>query len=45
MELTETTQTSLDHLTWENSMGETRKDALRLDVDRKLRLEFHGTEV
>jgi hypothetical protein len=41
----ETTQTSLDHLTWENPMGEARKDALRLDFDRKLKLEFHGTKV
>ena len=41
----ETTQASLDHLTWENPMGEARKDALRLDFDRKLKLEFHGTNV
>ena len=26
-------------------MGELRKDALRLDFDRKLKLEFHGTKV
>ena len=26
-------------------MGETRKDALRLGFDRKLKLEFHGTKV
>ena len=26
-------------------MGEARKDALRLDFDRKLKLEFHGTNV
>ncbi len=26
-------------------MGETRKDALRLDFDRRLKLEFHGTKV
>ena len=26
-------------------MGEARKDALRLDFDRKLKLEFHGTKV
>jgi len=26
-------------------MGETSKDALRLDFDRKLKLEFHGTKV
>ena len=26
-------------------MGEACKDALRLDFDRKLKLEFHGTKV
>ena len=26
-------------------MGETRKDAFRLDFDGKLKLEFHGTKV
>jgi len=26
-------------------MGEGRKDPLRLDFDRKLKLEFHGTKV
>ena len=26
-------------------MGEARKDALRLNFDRKLKLEFHGTKV
>ena len=26
-------------------MGETRKDALRLDFDRKLKLEFHGIKI
>ncbi len=41
----ETTQASLDHLTWENPMGEARKDALRLNFDPKLKLEFHGTKV
>jgi hypothetical protein len=45
IELMETTQASLDYLIWENPMGETRKDALRLDFDRKLKLEFHGTKV
>jgi len=39
----ETAQPSLDHLKWENPMGETRKYALRLDINRKLKLEFHGT--
>jgi len=41
----ETTQPTLDHLIWENPMGETRKDALRLNFDHKLKLEFHGTKV
>jgi len=41
----EATQASLDHLTRENPMGEARKDALRLEFDRKLKLEFHGTKV
>jgi hypothetical protein len=26
-------------------MGEARKDALRLDFDRRLKLEYHGTRV
>jgi len=26
-------------------MGEARKDALRLDFDRKVKVEFHGTKV
>jgi len=26
-------------------MGETRKDALRLDFDRRLKLEFHGIKI
>ena len=29
----------------ENPMGERCKDALRLDFDRKLKVEFHGTKV
>ena len=29
----------------ENLMGEARKDALRLNFDRKLKLEFHVTKV
>ena len=41
----ETIQTSLDYQMWENPMGETRKDALRLDFNRKLKLEFHGTKI
>jgi len=41
----ETTQATFDHSLRENPMGEARKDALRLDFDRKLKLEFHGTKV
>ena len=41
----ETIQASFDHLIRENAMGEVRKDAPRLDVDRRLKLEFHGTKV
>jgi hypothetical protein len=26
-------------------MGEARKDALRVNLDRKLKLEFHGVKV
>jgi hypothetical protein len=29
----------------ENLMSEARKDALRLDFDHRLKLEFHGTKV
>ena len=29
----------------ENPMCERSKDALRLDFDRKLKVEFHGTKV
>jgi len=36
---------SFDDPKRENPMGEARKDALRLDFDRKLKLEFHGTKV
>ena len=45
MELMESTQASFSHLLWQNPMGEARKDALRLDFDPKLKLEFHGTKV
>ena len=41
----ETTQASFDHLIQENPMGEARKDALKLDFDRRLKLEFHGIKV
>jgi hypothetical protein len=45
MELMETVQATFDHLMRENPTGEARKDALRLDLDRKLKLEFRGTKV
>ena len=45
IELMETAQASLDPLMQENLMGEARKDALRLNFDRKLKLEFHETKV
>jgi len=41
----ETIQASFDPLLRKNPMGEAHKDALRLDFDRKLKLEFHGTKV
>ena len=40
----ETTQASFDYYELENPMGERRKDARRLDFDRKLKVEFHGTK-
>ena len=41
----ETTQASFDYSDLENPVGEGKKDALRLDFDRKLKVEFHGTKV
>ncbi len=41
----ETTPASFDCSELENPMGERCKDALRLDFDRKLKVEFHGTKV
>ena len=38
-------QASFDCSDLENPMGERRKDALSLNFDRKLKLEFHGTKV
>ena len=29
----------------ENPIGESKKDALRVNFDRKLKVEFHGTKV
>ncbi len=42
---TETFQTTFDPMIRENPMGEARKDALRLNFNHKLKLEFHGTKV
>lgn len=41
----ETIQASFNHSLWENPMSESRKDVLRLNFDRKLKLEFHGSKV
>ncbi len=41
----ETTQASFSRSLRENPMGEARKGALRLDFDRRLKLEFHGTKI
>ena len=40
-----TTQASFDYSDLETPMGESKKDALRLVFDRKLKVEFHGTKV
>ncbi|MGD1041920.1 MAG: transposase [Sedimentisphaerales bacterium] len=41
----ETTQASFDHSLWKNPIGEAHKDALRLNSDRKVKLEFHRKKV
>ena len=38
-------QTSFDRSDLENPMGERSKDALWVNFDQKLKLEFHGTKV
>ena len=38
-------QASFDCSDLENLMGESKKDALRVNFDRKLKLEFHGVKV
>jgi len=38
-------QASFDCSDLENPMGERSKDALQVNFDRKLKLEFHGTKV
>ena len=45
IELIETIQASFDCSDLENPMGERCKDALRVNFDRKLKLEFHGTKL
>ncbi|MHC4750215.1 MAG: hypothetical protein ACYTFW_10105 [Planctomycetota bacterium] len=45
IELMETTQASFDYSKLENPMGESKKDALRVNFNKKLRLEFHGVNV
>jgi hypothetical protein len=35
-------QTSFDRSDLENPMGERSKDALKVNFDQKLKLEFHG---
>ena len=41
----ETTQASRDYSKWETPMGESKKDALRVNFNKKLKLEFHGVKV
>jgi hypothetical protein len=38
-------RTSVDCSDLENPMGQTSKDALKVNFDQKLKLEFHGTKV
>ena len=45
IEAIETTQASFSHSLWEGPIREAHKDAPRLDFDRRLKLEFHGTKV
>ena len=45
IELMDTVQASFGCSDLENPMGERSKEALRLDFDRKLKVEFHGTKV
>ena len=45
IELMETTQASHDYSKWETPMGESKKDALRVNFNKKLKLEFHGVKV
>ena len=45
IELTETIQASFNYQMQENPMGESKKDALRVNFNKKLKLEFHGVKV
>ena len=45
IEAIETTQAGFSHSLWEGPMREAHKGAPRLDIDRRLKLEFHGTKV
>ena len=45
IELIEAVQVSFECSDLENPMGKRRKDALRVNFDRKLKLEFHGVKV
>jgi hypothetical protein len=45
IELMESTQASLDCSDLENPMGERRNDALRLDFDRKVKVEFRRMRI
>ena len=45
IELMEVIQHSFDYDDLENPIGERRKDALRVNFDRKLKLGFHGVKV
>jgi len=44
-DIMENIQATFDHLIREKPMGEGKKDALRVNFDRKLKLEFHGVKV
>jgi len=41
----ETIRANFNHVLRKNPMGEASKDALRLDFDRRLKLELHATKV
>ena len=45
IELMETTQASRDYSKWETPMGESKKDALRVNFNKNLKLEFHRIKV